>query len=248
MRPIKLSKKELGLTVIAVCLALASLAPTDRYVFISMLVLSFAACLYVAYHHEGRPLRRAIVVIVIAGILVFIGYRNELNWRSSSRGETRIDVTNVVPVLAHSNKGNGLFVNVFYANHGKLHIKRMVHRCVSLYSEDPLNQTAEDALVATADSLPFPNDLPPRVEIPPGDSPKHYFSCEQSDEQIMNSWKAADVLTSDHRLYIAVVLKYQDDSTPRDKVIVTEFCGWFGRTFEMWHNCGRNRLFSEAIK
>ena len=29
------------------------------------------------------------------------------------------DVTNVVPVPARSDKGNGLFVNVFYANHGK---------------------------------------------------------------------------------------------------------------------------------
>jgi hypothetical protein len=156
-----------------------------------------------------------------------------------------IDVTNVIPVPAHSDRGNGLYVNVYYANHGRLPVKRMVHRCALQYAEEPLTSAQETALMATTDGVLFSTELPDKVEIEPGDDPKHYFTCPQDDEEITALGHAFDVLTTTHRLYVAIVMKYQTEATPPEKVVVTEFCGWFNRTFDIWHNCGRNRIFTE---
>lgn len=180
-------------------------------------------------------------------ILGFICYRDLAGISATESVGARIDVTNVVPLPAESDKGTGLFVNVFYANHGTLPVKQMVHRCVVECSEKPLTAAQENALMATADALLFPKNLPGTVEIGPGDYPKRYFSCQQSDEEIISSGRAIDALRTKHRLYIAIVLKYQDDRMPQDKVIVTEFCGGFNGTFDMWHNCGRNRILVQPL-
>jgi hypothetical protein len=75
MRPIKLTKKEKGLGLLAACLALASLRPTDPWVVFPMLGASFCACLYLAYYHQGSNARRVAFCIVTAVVLVFISYR-----------------------------------------------------------------------------------------------------------------------------------------------------------------------------
>ncbi len=247
MRPIKFIKKEWGLAALSVCLALASFRPQDATVFTLMLVGSWIALLYLAYHHQGKQGHRLTFVLVVTLILGFVAYRDFSGIDALKSPPARLEVTNVIPVPAQSEKGKGLFVNVFYANHGKLPIRRMVHRCVVQYPEKPLSAAQETALMATADALKFPESLPDDVEIESGDSPKYYFTCQQSDKEISGSALALDVLRTEHRLYVAIAMKYQDDITPRSSVMVTEFCGWFNRTFDMWHNCGKNRIFIQPL-
>src|SRR5271165_1442955 len=76
MRPIKISKKEWGLGVLAAGLAIASLRPFDLYVFVPMLLISWAACLYLAYHHEGERQKRVLFAFLATCVLGFITWRN----------------------------------------------------------------------------------------------------------------------------------------------------------------------------
>lgn len=76
MRPIKLSKKQSGLAVISMALALASLRPSDGWVFGPMLLISWGASLYVVYHHEGRWTKKVGPALIITLIIGFIAYRN----------------------------------------------------------------------------------------------------------------------------------------------------------------------------
>lgn len=76
MRPIKLSKKEWGLAVAAVALALASTRPTDPWVVGPMLGLSWAAFIYLAYHHRGSLKHKLLFAGIATIILCFIGYRD----------------------------------------------------------------------------------------------------------------------------------------------------------------------------
>jgi hypothetical protein len=48
-------------------------------------------------------------------------------------------------------------------------------------------------------------------------------------------------------MYVFVVLKYRDASLAADEVRVTEFCGWFSGTLDVWGNCGNNRTFVEHV-
>ena len=76
MRPIKLSKKDWGLGVVAVCLALSSLCPSDPYIVIPMLLGSGLACAFLAYHHEGSNARKGLFLFAAFVVLGFVGYRN----------------------------------------------------------------------------------------------------------------------------------------------------------------------------
>jgi len=75
MRPIKFSKKECGLGVLSVCLALLSTRPSDPLIFIPMLVGAWLACVFLAYHHEGRRDVRWMFVVIVTMVLGFLGYR-----------------------------------------------------------------------------------------------------------------------------------------------------------------------------
>ena len=76
MRPIKFSKKEIGSAVLAACLAVASIRPLDPWVFIPTLVGSWFACVFLAYHHQGKPARRRLFVGCCTLALGFIAWRN----------------------------------------------------------------------------------------------------------------------------------------------------------------------------
>jgi hypothetical protein len=85
-------------------------------------------------------------------------------------------------------------------------------------------------------SSPLPQ---PGYEIQPGSPPKHYFSAPQDDAEIYQLGAVVpDVLSGKKRMYVFVVMKYQDDALSKTQTRVTEFCGWFSGTFDMWHNCG----------
>ncbi|HKN26221.1 MAG TPA: hypothetical protein VJX72_15340 [Candidatus Acidoferrum sp.] len=76
MRPIKFSKKELWSLVLAIALALASVRPSDPWVYGPMLLVSWLACLVLAYYHGGQQLHRYGFVAIASIGLAFIAYRN----------------------------------------------------------------------------------------------------------------------------------------------------------------------------
>jgi len=77
MRPIKLSKKERGLAVLAFLLALGALPTTaEPVIFVPTVILSFLCCFYLAYHHEGGRIWKTMFMLVVAVILALISYWN----------------------------------------------------------------------------------------------------------------------------------------------------------------------------
>jgi hypothetical protein len=76
VRPIKLSKKEWGVAVIGLCVALISIRPNDPYIFVPLLLVSWLTFIYLASHHEGKPWRRITFVCGVSLALGFIAYRN----------------------------------------------------------------------------------------------------------------------------------------------------------------------------
>ncbi len=85
MRPIKFSKKEKGSAVLAFCLALASTRPADPAFFIPMLSGSWAACIYLAFHHQGSKIYRTMFVCAVGIVLAFLGCR-EMSDHSTATG------------------------------------------------------------------------------------------------------------------------------------------------------------------
>jgi hypothetical protein len=157
--------------------------------------------------------------------------------------QSRLEISNIVGVPAQNKdtQRKGFFLNMFYANKGTTSAKNMAHRSIVLYSDHLLSSEEEEpykkqALEITADKS--------EEEIPPGIPPNRYFSVPQDDSEAERMGvEAEDVLAGKKRLYLFVVMKYRDDEAVGGPVRITEFCGWFLGTFEVWHNCG-DRFYS----
>jgi uncharacterized integral membrane protein len=76
VRPIKISKKDWGLIVMAVSLGLASIRPSDPYIFVPAIVAAWLGCLYLVYHHEGTIWRRWSAALLVTVALLIFAYRN----------------------------------------------------------------------------------------------------------------------------------------------------------------------------
>lgn len=180
----------------------------------------------------------ALVLGVLGAVLTYAAWKWPEFW---SRRESRLEVTDVVGVLARKGNQPGFFLNVFYADKGALPVSNMAHRSIVVATED-MTQDEEERYKHLARAIEPPPPQP-ADEIQPGTPPKHYFTAPQDDTEISQLGAVApDVLSGKKRLYLFVVMKYRDDALRNGRTRVTEFCGWFINTFEAWHNCG-NRVY-----
>ena len=160
----------------------------------------------------------------------------------------RIEIANIVGVPARSEAARpGFFLNVFYTNKGELPARSVSHRCLLVTTDSAMSTEQEMRNMDVAAAVPIANEPAGHVnEVQPGDPPQHYFSVPVKDDAIASlASEYQSVLSGKKRLYLFIAFKYKDRSTPVDKIRMTEFCGWFCRTFEVWHTCGRNRIYSE---
>lgn len=161
---------------------------------------------------------------------------------------SRLEVVKVqgLPMQKKGTNQLGFFINVFYADKGDVPTTAMNHRAVYLPSSHLLSENELLDLRKTAASI----ENPPRndgEEIQPGLTPEHLFTVPQDDNEALQlkQW-ADDVMAGKIRLYLFVTMKYVDSSLPQNQIRVTEFCGWFMGTFDMWHNCG-NKVYTQNI-
>jgi len=161
---------------------------------------------------------------------------------------SRLEVVKVqgLPMQRKDTNQEGFFLNIFYANKGGIATTAMSHRAVYLPSSHLLSESELLDLKQTADSV----ETPPRndnEEIQPGITPEHLFTVPQDDNEAsqLKQW-ADDAMSNKARLYLFVTMKYVDSSLPVDQIRVTEFCGWFMGTFDLWHNCG-NKIYTQSI-
>jgi len=158
-----------------------------------------------------------------------------------NRHESRLEITDVVAVPARKDDQPGFFLNVFYADKGALPALSMAHRSIVVVTAG-MTPDEEERYKGTARAI-APPQLGPTDEIQPGTPPKHYFSAPADDAEIAQLGTVApDILAGRKRLYLFIVMKYQDDALRSGRTRVTEFCGWFINTFDVWHNCG-NRVY-----
>jgi len=165
---------------------------------------------------------------------------------SQPQEQSRLVVTSVVgqPVKNAQNV-RGFVLNITYANRGTIPVISMTHRTAMMLNTGEITpkQQAEAEAVMHSPNAAIP--AVDGVEIEPGDTPKHYFSFPGADEQIVQMAATAQtVLDGKLRMYLFVRFKYRDRNLGKGEVRVTEFCGWFQGTFDMWHNCADNRIYT----
>ena len=88
--------------MLAGCLAVASMVPSDLYVFVVMLAGSWLTCIYLAYHHQGSILRRSLFGFGITALFAIVGYRRLVLSPSISLGAA------LVPVYKEGTNVHGL--------------------------------------------------------------------------------------------------------------------------------------------
>lgn len=161
--------------------------------------------------------------------------------------KSQLEITKAIGVQAkNTNDGRlGFFLNVFYENKGTIPAKTMSHRAITVFTDgtDLMPDQQEADYKALAQKAPLP-DKSTDIWIYPGSPPEHYFSVPAKDDEIARGGPlAADVVANKRRLYLFLVMKYTDDSLPNNQIRVTEFCGWFMGSLEVWHACG-NRIYT----
>jgi hypothetical protein len=156
-------------------------------------------------------------------------------------GQSLLEIVDIqgVSLQKKDTKQTGFFLNVFYANKGGIAVSAMTHRAIYVASPQPLSAAEIVRYAKQAGDVAAPSSRNDGNEIQPGLLPKHFFTIPQDDnEAIQLKSLANDVTSGKAKLYLFVTMKYFDSSLPADQVRVTEFCGMFERTFDLWHNCG----------
>jgi hypothetical protein len=164
-------------------------------------------------------------------------------------GQSRLEVVKVqgLPMQKKDTQQVGFFLNIFYADKGDLATTAMTHR--TLYFTDSHLPSSEDIAryMKQASEVEPPASRNDGNEIQPGLLPEHFFTVPQDDSEAIQLKSWADEVTSGRtKLYLFVTMKYFDPSLPKDQVRVTEFCGVFEGTFDLWHNCG-NRMYVTSL-
>lgn len=176
----------------------------------------------------------SLVVGVAALAITLLAWEFPQFW---NKPQSRLEVTDVVGVQAKSGNRFGFFFNVFYTNKGTLPVTSMAHRSI-VVSTETMTREEEEHYKQLAKSI-SPPPPQPGYEIQPGSPPKHYFSAPEDDAEIAQLGAVVpDVLSGRKRMYVFVVMKYQDEALSKTHTRVTEFCGWFSGTLDIWHNCG----------
>jgi hypothetical protein len=160
-----------------------------------------------------------------------------------------VDVVGV-PLVNKNDKRKGFGLSVFYENKGNIACTIMAHRTFAVAVEGTKELPVEEVAnyMKIAHQLRSPN-LNTRYEVQPGAMPRHFFSYPDSDSEIAQMKElSSDVLAEKKRLYLFVVMKYRDDKLPKNQIRITEFCGLFIGNFDMWHNCGMNRIYATRDK
>jgi hypothetical protein len=180
VRPIKLSKKEWGSSVIATALALASLRPLDLWVFAPLIVVAWLAFLFLAKHHEGRKRNRVVFIVIVTLVLGFIADRQIRN--IARRAEYSVVLKSLIKVYGVSDSGCTLTLDT-----AALASYRPTHMIVAAcYQDDPTVDSAYNKLFAASSprhifgsrqSILIPWNT--RLSRPPGfGTPKQSFSIE----------------------------------------------------------------------
>lgn len=197
---------------------------------------------------RGKKWRIAGVGAAVGAFLFAYGYWLAAPVKEKS-GQSRLEVVNVQGITLQNKvtKQIGFFLNIFYAGKGDLPTTAMTHRTLYFTSSHLLSSEEIAPYRKQASEVEPPALRADGDEIQPGMLPKHFFTVPQDDNEAiqLKSW-ADDVTSGRAKLYLFVTMKYFDSSLLTDQVRVTEFCGIFDSTFDLWHNCG-NRVYVSSL-
>jgi hypothetical protein len=163
---------------------------------------------------------------------------------------SQIDITDIRAIDLVSSKYPGqlgLSFNVFFANRGNSVATEVTHNCVLIPSDHTLSPQEEAQFSSTTSKFGTdPNSL---SELQPGESPKHYFSCPDDDNNIgvVGGYKT-EVLAGSVKLYLFVTVKHRNKYLAPDQIAVTDFCGYFLSSFQMWHECHIGRSYLQTMQ
>lgn len=231
------------MTIGATALALGGLRADDPWVTTPMLVISWAAFIYLCVAHTGKWYSRGGVGLSITITLALIGLRIYRPVNLSGDG-AKIEVTSVTGVNLRSELGRGFGLNITFTNKGNRAAQNVLHKCELVAMNGPMSADEEMKYMDAVGSDPFvPTAQWMANEMQPGD--QSFFSCPEEDKPLLEMEPLSQLVLQGHgeRLYAFVTYKYTDALVPANKVRVSEFCGFFRGTFDVWHNCGRNRIF-----
>ena len=176
--------------------------------------------------------------------------QNKLVPVGSVEHTSRIEIIDIQAIDLISSKypgRTGLGFNILYANRGNSVATEVTHGCTLVTTDHTLNLQEETQLSSTAGEFQPDPDTP--SELQPEETPRHYFSCPDEDEgvSVIAGYKSA-VLAGRSRLYLFVTVKHRNKYLAPNQIAVTEFCGYFLQTFQMWHACHIGRSYLETVK
>ena len=189
-----------------------------------------------------------IVTGVIAGLILW-GVARHYE-KKTSLNKSSVNVVNITGVHVKNQETGriGFAFNVYYVNKGEGTATALTHRTIIASSPNRLSDEELEAYRMKGRLLVPPDPkAASEDEIQPGLNPQHFFSIPENDSEIEQfEAQAQDTLNGKTRLYIFVTMKYLDAALLPNQGRVTEFCGWFLGTFDMWHDCG-NRIYTENL-
>jgi hypothetical protein len=163
---------------------------------------------------------------------------------------SRLEITDIRAVDLVSSKypgRPGLSFNIYFANRGDSVATEVTYHCVLLPSDRALTQQEETQLSSTAGE--FRPDSSVSSELQPEETPRHFFSCPVEDDKIsvIGGYKS-EVVAGRLRLYVFVTLKHRNKYLAPDQIAVTDFCGYFLSSFQMWHECHIGRSYLQTVQ
>lgn len=161
--------------------------------------------------------------------------------------QSRLEVSkvNLVEVVNKQGKHSNI-LNVYYINKGMIPTTFAIHRAVVVPSPSLLTSEEQEKYVEIARSAKLPTKFEDqRDDIEPGSPPEHFFSLPEENQIDKFGETAAKVLSSESNLYVFIAFKYRDASLPKGQIRLTQYCGLFYQSFDLWHSCGVNRVSLE---
>jgi hypothetical protein len=134
------------------------------------------------------------------------------------------------------------FINVHTPNNGKSAAVDEVHsESFRLTRDDNKPLTSADEYNGIEIALAgLSHQKPTGNEIQPGDAGTWFTA----NDDFLKPADFTQVLKGDRLLYFFVVIQWRDKTMPGREVGITEFCGYFTKTFTFYHVCtGHNRTY-----
>lgn len=239
-------KLSLALFCASAFLGLATfLVPKTRFFITGILLLMSAFAVYPVYHFLRKWRARLSLYVIILVVEFVLGY---FVWPHPV-DHARLSITGISVVPPHLSTGpdaGKAYFNIFYSNTGQLKAKGFLWRTSLLNGTHILSKEEEYRWQDKGLRFDWSKEADTNVEtLPESMDPRnvHFYSYPSQPGPEMDWFTITypRVITGREIIYLFADLIYKDATMDSDVVGVTEFCGWFGGSFNYWHVCGRSR-------